>query len=559
MGRARDGRDEGIEHRVIGPPGCGKTTYLGNQVQKAIDAGKKPGVLSLTRTAAAEVSGRALPLDSEAVGTLHSMCYRALGRPEIAEGRKYLEDWNERHPQFELTIATGNREKDIEEDQPDPPAELSRGDPLMNEYQAHRAKMKGDMPEHLQMFAQEWNAWKDQNGLMDFTQLIEACLLEVDRAVDEPDVIFVDEAQDMSPLEMALLRKWGGAAGHLVIVGDPDQAIYTWRGAEPESFTQPPLPDGRTLLLAQSYRLPREVHKQATHWIDQSPDREKVQYRSKDEEGEVRRSAATYRYPEGAIRDAEQYLENGKTIMFLTSCSYMLQPMLDFLRANGIPFHNPHRRSNGAWNPLLRRRNQTGAADRLLAFLHMSERGTWSAEDLRRWTDAVRVKSAMVKGGKKLVQEIENNEQGDVSWKDIYNLLTEDAIEAGLTGNLDWYRNQLTASRLKASEFPINIARREGSGGKLRETPQVITGTIHSAKGAEADVVYLFPDLSHPGNQEWKGDKRQQASIYRTFYVGMTRAKESLILCNPANGYAAVNFPHLGNVENAQGRAGNRE
>ena len=552
MGRARDRGDEGIEHRVIGPPGCGKTTYLGNQVQRAVDAGKKPGVLSLTKTAAAEVSGRSLPINSESVGTLHSMCFRALGRPEIAEGRKYLEDWNERNPQFELTIATGNREKDIDEDQPDPPAELSRGDPLMNEYQSHRAKMKGDMPEHLQVFSQEWNAWKDQNGLMDFTQLIEACLLEVDRAVDEPDVIFVDEAQDMSPLEMALLRKWGNAAGHLIIVGDPDQAIYTWRGAEPESFTQPPLPDEQTLLLAQSYRLPREVHKRATHWIEQSPDREKVEYRSKDEDGEVRRSTATYRYPEVAIRDAEQYLANGKSIMFLTSCSYMLQPMIDFLRTNGIPFHNPHRRSNGAWNPLLRRKNQTGAADRLLAFLHMSERGTWSAEDMRRWTDAVRVKGAMVKGGKKLVQNLENNEQGEVSWEDLYTLLTEEAVEAGLTGDLDWYRNQLTASKQKASEFPINIARRYESS-RLREIPQVITGTIHSAKGAEADVVYLFPDLSHPGNQEWRGNKREKASIYRTFYVGMTRAKESLILCNPVNRYTAVGFPHRGNVENAPG------
>ncbi len=564
MGRARDGGDEdaggpggieGIEHRVIGPPGCGKTTYLGTQVQRAIDAGKKPGVLSLTRTAAAEVSGRSLPLDSEAVGTLHSMCYRALGRPEIAEGRKHLEDWNERYPHFELTIATGNREKDIEEDQPDPPAELSRGDPFMNQYQAHRAKMKGEMPEHLQVFSREWNAWKSENGLMDFTELIEACLLEIDRAVDEPDVIFVDEAQDMSPLEMALLRKWGAAAGHLVIVGDPDQAIYTWRGAEPESFTQPPLPDGQTLLLAQSYRLPREVHKHATNWIDQSPDREKVQYRSKDEEGEVRRSAANYNYPAGTLRDAEQYLANGKSIMFLTSCTYMLQPMLDFLRANGIPFHNPHRRSNGAWNPLARRRNQTAAADRLLAFLHMSERGAWSSDDLRRWTEVVRVKGAMVKGGKKLVQDISDNEQGEIPWEDLYTLLTEEAIEAGLTGDLDWYRNQLTASRLKASEFPINIARRYESSSKLRETPQVITGTIHSAKGAEADVVYLFPDLSHPGNLEWKGDKRQQASVYRTFYVGMTRARESLILCNPVNRYTTVSFPHLDTPETPRGNA----
>ena len=539
----RESSPAGLEYRVIGPPGCGKTTYLGDQVEKAVDAGRKLSVVSLTRAAAAEVSGRSLPLDSNSVGTLHSMCYRALGHPEIAESRKHLEDWNEQNPAFELTITTGGRDRDIEEDQIEPPQEMSRGDSLMNAYQSHRATMRGRMPEDLQEFAAAWVKWKEKNGLMDFTELIETCLREVDRAVDEPDAIFVDEAQDMSPLEMALLRKWGEAAGRLVIVGDPDQAIYTWRGADPESFTNPRLPEDQIRILAQSYRLPVEVHAQATRWINPSGNREQVEYRPRNEQGEARKISATYRYPENAIRDAERYLGDGKSIMFLTSCAYMLAPMLDFLRANGIPFHNPHRRSNGAWNPLQRRRNQVGAQDRLLAFLGMQERGMWTVEDLRRWTEVVRTKGALVKGGKKMVQELENDEHGEAAWEDLYRILTEESIEAGLTGDLEWYREQLSTSRRPAAEFPINIAKRPGGAAQLRETPRIITGTVHSAKGAEADVVYLFPDLSRPGNREWHGNSRQQAGIRRIFYVGMTRARESLILCNPVNSYSAVHFP----------------
>jgi len=45
-------------------------------------------------------------------------------------------------------------------------------------------------------------------------------------------------------------------------------------------------------------------------------------------------------------------------------------------------------------------------------------------------------------------------------------------------------------------------------------------------------VVYLFPDLSHAGMIEWIG--RGSAAVRRLFYVGMTRARESLILCQPA-------------------------
>jgi len=45
-------------------------------------------------------------------------------------------------------------------------------------------------------------------------------------------------------------------------------------------------------------------------------------------------------------------------------------------------------------------------------------------------------------------------------------------------------------------------------------------------------VVYLFPDLSFAGMNEWLGGGT--AAVRRLFYVGMTRARETLILCEPA-------------------------
>ena len=57
----------------------------------------------------------------------------------------------------------------------------------------------------------------------------------------------------------------------------------------------------------------------------------------------------------------------------------------------------------------------------------------------------------------------------------------------------------------------------------------------NSVKGAESDVVYLFPDISRAGMTEWRGNDAQKASVYRLFYVGMTRARESLVLCQAAD------------------------
>ena len=56
----------------------------------------------------------------------------------------------------------------------------------------------------------------------------------------------------------------------------------------------------------------------------------------------------------------------------------------------------------------------------------------------------------------------------------------------------------------------------------------------NSVKGSECDVVYLFPDLSRPGMEEWTGSPEQRAGVQRLFYVGMTRARETLITCAPA-------------------------
>ena len=86
MPSVKNTETEAAEYRVVGPPGCGKTTWLGDQVQQAVESGMSVLISSLTKAAATEIGGRNLPISFDALGTLHSHCYHALGRPEIAEG-----------------------------------------------------------------------------------------------------------------------------------------------------------------------------------------------------------------------------------------------------------------------------------------------------------------------------------------------------------------------------------------------------------------------------------------------------------------------------------------
>jgi len=79
-------------------------------------------------------------------------------------------------------------------------------------------------------------------------------------------------------------------------------------------------------------------------------------------------SSGSYKAPEYCIlASAMKHLESGQKVMFLASCSYMLQPMIQVLRKNGIPFHNPYRKANGFWNP-----SASGDERHLEGFSHCS-------------------------------------------------------------------------------------------------------------------------------------------------------------------------------------------
>jgi superfamily I DNA/RNA helicase len=92
------------------------------------------------------------------------------------------------------------------------------------------------------------------------------------------------------------------------------------------------------------------------------------------------------------------------------------------------------------------------------------------------------------------------------------------------------YRRALRAAELQRFRYSLAVAKRHGAQ-VLREVPRLVIGTIHSVKGGEADVIYLSPELSAAGAAAWRS---QRDTVIRQFYVGLTRAKESLVLVSAA-------------------------
>jgi superfamily I DNA/RNA helicase len=111
--------------------------------------------------------------------------------------------------------------------------------------------------------------------------------------------------------------------------------------------------------------------------------------------------------------------------------------------------------------------------------------------------------------------------------------MTETAIEKALNRDVGWLYEMIKKQRKDGLEYPINVFKQNGREA-IEDNPRIIIGTIHSVKGAEASTVIVFPDISWQADEELRRSTEAKESIYRVFYVAMTRAREELILTNPA-------------------------
>lgn len=505
----------------VGPPGCGKTTRLARDAQRAATkyGGDLVAICSLTRTAAHEIrerTGGFIPKDN--AGTLHSMCYRALDRPEIAETK--IEEWNEEHPALRISTMRGADDMDEVDHAPDD----ADGDAVLAAMNLlrQRREPRERWPTEIESFAVKWFDWLEQTERVDFTGMIERALEDVYTAPGAPLTLLCDEAQDYSALEIALTRKWAAACELSVWAHDPWQQIFDWRGADVSWLTS--LPDDQQRPLKQSYRVPRAVHATAMRWMeDYGPP---IEYNPRDADGVTSHLDATWKGPEDLLPDLERCLAEGKTAMILATCDYMLKPLLAVLRREGIPFHNPYRRRHGGWNPLLRRKG-TSSVERVLAYTRPS--AAWSLDDVKAWADPLRSKEVLAPGAKKRLDAA----SGSLTWSFFADLFASpDVSTKAAEQDLAWYLESVLAAKRRPMEFPAEIIRRRGRD-ELDKTPSVIAGTVHSCKGGEADEVFVFPDLSRAAMWQWMGEPEEHRSVQRVFYVAMTRAREALHLCSP--------------------------
>ncbi len=272
---------------VLAGAGTGKTRVLVHRIARLVERGTEPwGILAVTFTnkAAGEMRHRLREILGEAadamwIGTFHATCARLLrrwgGHVGLRKGFVIFDDDDQIKLVEKLLKETGLDE------QVSARTVLSRFDRAKNRGVDPRSVRTGAFDDVVDQIFPLYEAQLAKENAVDFNDLLLKVLrlFDVDEAAEHLRVRFrhvlVDEFQDTNKVQYDLVSKLSEATRNLTVVGDDDQSIYAWRGAEPRNLLDfdRDFPDATVIKLEQNYRSTQTILDAANAIIKHNSDR----------------------------------------------------------------------------------------------------------------------------------------------------------------------------------------------------------------------------------------------------------------------------------------------
>ncbi|MTR23746.1 DNA helicase PcrA [Streptococcus salivarius] len=290
---------------IMAGAGSGKTRVLTHRIAYLIDEKMiNPwNILAITFTnkAAREMRERAMalnPATSETlIATFHSMCVRILRREadHIGYNRNFtIVDPGEQRTLMKRILKTLNLDpKKWNERAILGTISNAKNDLLDEVAYEHQA---GDM--YTQIVAKCYKAYQEElrrSEAMDFDDLIMMTLRLFDK---NPDVlayyqqryqyIHVDEYQDTNHAQYQLVKLLASRFKNICVVGDADQSIYGWRGADMQNILdfEKDYPEAKVVLLEENYRSTKKILQAANEVIKNNRNRRPKKLWTQNDDGE---------------------------------------------------------------------------------------------------------------------------------------------------------------------------------------------------------------------------------------------------------------------------------
>ena len=166
----------------------------------------------------------------------------------------------------------------------------------------------------------------------------------------------VDEAQDTSKIQHAILRQLGAASRNVFMVGDEDQSIYGFRAAWPQALLefQQVYPEAKVLMMETNYRSSRTIVEAADAFIQRSPNRHPKHMRTENPQGaEIRKTVLKdYNRQYNYLLEVARTCTDSTAVLYRNNDSAL--PLIDLLERNNIPYACRQREGFFFTSPLVR-------------------------------------------------------------------------------------------------------------------------------------------------------------------------------------------------------------
>lgn len=584
---------------VIAGAGSGKTKVLTHKIAYLIsEKNVKPyNILAITFTnkAASEMKQRVEKIVGDVaqemwMGTFHSICVRILRRfiDRIGFDTSFLIfDTSDQKTVVKECLKALNIDDKTFSDR-SVLSEISNAKNEMLTPKAYQAKYSGEFrKEKIGQVYELYQKRLRENNAIDFDDIIN---YTIDILSENPDVlqyytekfkyVLVDEYQDTNKAQFTLVTILASRYGNITVVGDNDQGIYSFRGADISNILnfEKDFPGTKIIKLEQNYRCTGNILKAANAVIKHNENKYEKKLWTENEEGslpclyqaEDEYDEANYVVKQIEHLKREEYLKP-KDFVILYRMNAQSRAIEDILRRENIPYKIVgglkfyERKEIKDTIAYLRLIHNTSDNLSLKRIINEPKRGIGK-------TSLDKIQEISDKTGTSMYEIIKHAEEYDLNRVkanaeefinlieelrlkkqelSISELLKEVLNKSGYTRALELENTVEAETRMQNLEEFLTVAiefEEESADNTLPEFLESITlssdvdemqdedntvtlMTLHSAKGLEFPVVFLvgMEEGIFPGYKSI-GEPKELEEERRLFYVGITRAKQFLHL-----------------------------
>lgn len=581
---------------LLAVPGAGKTTVMVSRIASMIyEHGIAPSsILTITFSKAGARDMRRryeglfgqLEKETPLFCTIHSFCYQVVGSYCQATGgvAPRLIEARERSMALREIYQCINQEflsEDLEEELVSnlsfiKNAMLRQEDVEQNEKQPAEKRVLETQIKNLWSIYKAYSNFKRDNGLMDFDDMLSYTLTILKKYPqileyyqDRYPYLCVDEAQDTSKLQHAVIGLLAQKSQNLFLVGDEDQSIYRFRGACPENLLEFPkqYPKAKLLKMEENFRSTGEIVEHANRFISFNKQRYPKNMFTHNERGGPIEAKKLHDFADQYHAAIEAYLAEPGTTAFIYRNNLSAVPIADILDRNDVDFYIKEHKA--------RLKNNYVVSD-VLAFFSLSfdpkdfaafSRIFYKTSSCLKRNMLSRIPQGPLMEGESYFDRMvtlcdENQNTGKIRYismmvEQLHKMEPVKAMECilyqiGYLGYLEFTSGAGYSMQAQKLNILMSLASRvstvEQFLDRIDELDEIVVQhaqhpqarltltTAHSAKGLEFDTVVLLDCMddifpAHSAVEKWKlGMEEEMEEEARLFYVACTRARKRLVL-----------------------------